>query len=91
MVKTGGGDCGETSHAFSPPMQIIHCTNEKRKAHRKDVVMVVVTVSLNTPYIKNTFGNISVTRQAVNNMELTFTKFVTNHCEPPVLSRLSRE
>jgi hypothetical protein len=26
-----------------------------------------------------------------NVMELTFTKFVTNHCDPPVLRRLSSE
>jgi hypothetical protein len=26
-----------------------------------------------------------------SNTELTFTKFVTNHCDPPVLRRLSRE
>jgi hypothetical protein len=41
MVETGGGGGGgggggETSHSFSPPMQIIHSTSEKRKAHGKD-------------------------------------------------------
>jgi hypothetical protein len=44
MVKTGGGGggSGERSHAICPPMQIIHCTSEKRKAHGKDLVVVVV-------------------------------------------------
>jgi hypothetical protein len=45
MVETGcGGGYGgcDTSHAFSPPMQIIHCTSETRKAHGKDMVVVVL-------------------------------------------------
>jgi hypothetical protein len=49
MVKTGGG---ETYHAFSLPMEIIHCTSEKRKAHGKDVVVVVVVVVLVVVVVK---------------------------------------
>jgi hypothetical protein len=48
MVKTGGGG-RETSHAFSPPMQTIHRTSEKCKAHGKDVVVVVVAAAAVVP------------------------------------------